>query len=157
MLLLRNPRSFSAQELRLAAEKAWGVPFGGDAGSKNFVIQAGFRLLIKVGPHLLVLFGVSKPYFGGDPRENLEWLPQESQRRAWAEHVAWTAIDYMRGEPETELAYGVLSKIAAAILDENRTGIYIPRERSLAPNDASLYRELQKMASSGDSGAKGGP
>jgi hypothetical protein len=115
-------------------------------------MQAGCRLMIKSGPHLLVLFSVSKPYFGGDPRENLEWLPQERQRTAWAEHTAWAAIDYMKGELDTELAYCVLSKLVAETLDENCTEIYIPRERSVIPNDASLYRELQKLASSRDSG-----
>jgi len=62
VLLHRSPHSFSAEEVRLAAERAWGVRFVGDVGSKHFVMQAGFRLLIKAGPHLLVLFSVPKPH-----------------------------------------------------------------------------------------------
>lgn len=152
VLLLRCPHSFGPDDVRVAAERAWGVRFVGDAGSGNFVKQTGFRLLIKAGPHLLVLFSVPKPYFGRDPRENLEWLPQGSQRKAWAEHTAWAAVDYMNRKLDAEVAYCVLSKLVAEMLDQNCTGIYIPRERSLIPNDESLYRELQKLASSRDSG-----
>jgi len=60
----------------------------------------------------------------------------------------------MKGELDTELAYCVLSKLVAEMLDDNCSGIYIPRKRSLIPNDASLYQELQKLASSRDSGVR---
>jgi len=37
------------------------------------------------------------------------------------------------------------TKLVAELLDGNCTGIYIPGERMLVPNNAGLYLELQKM------------
>jgi hypothetical protein len=50
------------------------------------------------------------------------------------------------------LGYAVLSKIVAEMLDGNCTGVYIPQQRRLIPNDESLYLELQKLASACESG-----
>jgi len=69
-------------------------------------------------------------------------------RRAWIEHAAWAAVDYMNHDVDVDLAYCVLAKLVSEMLDENCTGVYMPRERSMVPNDESLYSELQRIASS---------
>jgi hypothetical protein len=43
-------------------------------------------------------------------------------------------------------------RAAAGIADENCTAVYIPRERSLAPNDSTLYVGLLKLGSICDPG-----
>ena len=47
VLLLRKPHFFEVQELRLAAEKAWGTSFAGGKGSKHCVFQSGIVTLMK--------------------------------------------------------------------------------------------------------------
>jgi hypothetical protein len=151
VLLLREPHVFSVEELRLAAERAWRTSFAGGEGSMHFVTQSGGVTLLKAGSHLLNLLHNSEPYFDNSP-EHVEWLPQESQRRAWIEHAAWAAVDYMNHDVDVDLAYCVLAKLVSEMLDENCTGVYMPRERSMVPNDESLYSELQRIASSRETG-----
>jgi hypothetical protein len=153
VLLLRRPHFFRVGELQTAAEKAWGISVPSGDGSMHSVVQKGTTTLMKFGPHLLSLFHYPKPYVD-NPQENISWLPQESQREAWAEHAACVGVDYVKGDGDTdsELAYCVLAKLVAEMLDENCAGIYVPRENSLIPNNESLYMDLQKMASARNTG-----
>jgi hypothetical protein len=67
------------------------------------------------------------------------------------EHSACIAVDYLNYDVDVQLGYCVLSKFVAEMLDRNCTGIYIPRENRLIPNDESLYSELQRVAAARDS------
>lgn len=148
VLLQRAAHSFSIDALQAAADKAWSSPTAGDRGSKPFVTVAGFRALVWVKPHFLAIFSVPKPYFGRDRQQNLEWLPQEVQRQSWAGHCAWTAIDYVGPSRDLRIAYSVLAKLAAEMIDPNITGVYVPGERAFLPNDGSLYASLEMIGKS---------
>ena len=157
VLLLRKPHLFSAEELRLAAERAWHTSFAGkENGSKHCVVQSETVTLMKAGPHALNFFYYPEPYIES-PKENVDWLPHPSQRQAWVNHSACVGVDYLNYNVSVELGYCVLSKLVAEMLDGNCTGIYIPRESRLIPNDESLYLELQKVASSRESGVTANP
>ncbi len=149
VLLLRKAHFFRDEELRMAAEKAWGISFAERDESKHFVVQSGRITLIKVGPHVLNVFNSDRPYIEV-PGDNAGWLPEMSQRQALAEHNACTGVDYMNGT-DVGLGHSVIAKLVAEMVDANCTGVYILREKRVIPNDESLYRELQKLASSSDS------
>jgi len=106
---------------------------------------------MKAGPHLLNFFCYPEPYIE-DPKANVDWLPRPSQRQAWINHSACFGVDYLNHGVSVELGYCVLAKLVAEMLDGNCTGVYVPRQRILIPNDESLYLELQKLASTCDSG-----
>jgi hypothetical protein len=151
VLLLRKPHVFGKEELRLAAERAWHVSFAGGKDSMHAVAHSDRATLLKAGPHLLSFFNYPGPYID-NPGDNIKWLPQISQQRAWVEHLACVGVDYLNPRTDVELGYCVLAKLVAELIDENCTAVYVPRESSLAPNDESLYWQLQEMASSRDSG-----
>jgi hypothetical protein len=151
VLLLRKPHSLGAEELRSAAERAWCISFAGGEGSMHFVSQSSQATFLKAGPHLLSFFNHPGPYID-NPQDNIAWLPQASQQKAWAEHLAYIAVDYLNHETDVELAYCVLAQLTSELIDENSTAVYVPGESSLIPNDESLYMELRKIASSRDSG-----
>ncbi len=153
VMLLREPHFFKAEELRSAAERAWNVSFAGGEDSKHTVVQSGHVTLMKAGPHLLNLLQSAKPYIE-NPQNNVEWLPQVIQREAWAKHRACNAVDYLNYEADVELAYSVLAGFVGELIDGNCTGIYIPGESSLIPNDASLYFQLKQMASTRTAGSE---
>jgi len=115
------------------------------------VVQTGNTVLLKAGPHLLNFFYYPAPYIE-NPEKNFDWLPHQSQRQAWINHSACVGVDYLDDDVSVELGYCVLAKLVAELLDGNCTGIYIPRQRSLIPNDKTLYVELHKLASACDSG-----
>jgi len=145
VLLLRKPVPLHSDKLSTAVEHAWGVSsIGEDVDS--FITQSGDKGLVYVKPHLISLLNASRPYFNVDPEEHAKALPQASQRKAWGEHQAWISLDYVRGGRDLELEYSVLARLAAEMLDENCSGLYIPRESSFIPNDSFLFRELEQMA-----------
>ncbi|MGO9096948.1 MAG: hypothetical protein ACLQGV_17210 [Bryobacteraceae bacterium] len=151
VLLLRKPHFFGAEELRLAAQRAWHMSFAGGEGSLHCVAQSGDATLLKAGPHLLSFFHYPDPYID-NPRDQVDWLPQPSQRQAWIEHTACVGIDYLNSGVDVELGYCVLLQLAAEMLDGNCAAIYIPQESRLLPNLESLCLELRQFASSRHSG-----
>ncbi len=147
VLLLREARFSNLEQLRLAAERAFGTSFTGDKESRHYVIQVVLFTILKAGPHHLSFLNYRKPY-GDDSHRFGRSLPKASQRQAWAEHAAWTAVDYVKGGVDLELEYAVLATLCAEMIDVNCVGLYVPREHLFIPNDGSLRGELQRMAAS---------
>ena len=152
VLLLREPQFPTLDQLRLAAERAFGTSFAGNGKeSKHCVVQAVLLTLMKAGPHMLSFLNYTKPYGEGESWEEFaRSLPKASQREAWNKHKAWTAVDYVKGGVDLELEYGVLARLCAELLDANCVGVYVPREQSLIPNDDSLRGDLLQIAGARD-------
>lgn len=129
VLLRREPRFPTLDQLRLAAEGAFDVSFAEtQKESRHFVIQTALLTIMKAGPHTLSFLNQAKPYGEGEFAEEFgRSLPKASQRRVWKEHKAWTAVDYVQGGVDLELEYGVLAKICAELLDLNCVGVYVPQ------------------------------
>jgi hypothetical protein len=146
VLLLRESRFLTLEQLRSAGERAFGSPFSGDPTSSHCVFQRVLFTLMKTGPHTLSFLNYTKPY--GDRSEEFgKAMLMASQRTAWAEHTVWTAVDYAKGATDLDLKYAVLARLCAAMLDGNCVGIYVPREQRFIPNDGSLVPELHRIAS----------
>ncbi|MGA2373785.1 MAG: hypothetical protein ABSG11_24285, partial [Candidatus Korobacteraceae bacterium] len=143
---LHNQAVEALEQLRSAGERAFGVPFSGDMSAPHCVFQKVLFTLMKAGPHTLSFLNYTKPY-GDRPNEFGRAMPTASQRQAWAEHTAWTAVDYAEGGIDLELEYAVLAGLCAEMLDANCVGVYVPRERMFIPNDGSLLPELHRIAS----------
>ena len=146
VLLLRESHFLTLEQLRSAGERAFGVPFSGDMSAPHCVFQKVLFTLMKAGPHTLSFLNYTKPY-GDRPNEFGRAMLTASQRQAWAEHTAWTAVDYAEGGIDLELEYAVLAGLCAEMLDANCVGVYVPRERMFIPNDGSLLPELHRIAS----------
>jgi hypothetical protein len=145
VLLLREPRFSTLDQLRSAGERAFGVPFNGGKESQHFVMQAAHLVIIKVGPHALNFLNHAKPYGASDfPPEFVATFPESNQREAWTAHKAWTAMDYVKGGKNLNAEYGVLATLCAEVVDTNCLALYEPRERTLIPNDGRLRGELKR-------------
>jgi hypothetical protein len=151
IMLLRTPHPFSEQEIRLAAERAWGVAFAIGEGSRRSVFQSEKFVVLRAGPHVLSFYDSDKP-FVDNPKRDIAWLANVSQQHAWIEHKAFTAVQYANSATDVELAHCVVAKVVVQLLDENCTGIYVPSESSLIPADDSLSESLNQMASFRDLG-----
>src|SRR3954470_8488665 len=98
VLLLLSPLFLPIDQLRSAGERAFATPFSDRKDSKYCVVGAGLFTMMKAGPHLLTFLNYTKPYGEGEfPAHFAESLPKATQRRAWTEHTAWTAVDYAKG------------------------------------------------------------
>jgi hypothetical protein len=151
VLLLRKPHLFTAAELRLAAGRAWHRSFHGEAKeSMHFVSQVGTATRMEAGPQVLSFFFYPGPEVE-KPGDYVDWLPQSSQRHVCIQHAGCLGINYLNDGVSVELGYSVLSQLIAEMLDGTCTGIYIPTERSLAPDDESRYLELHRLGSACES------
>ena len=147
VLLLRDPRFPSLEQLRAAAEAAYGVAFSRDKATRYCVFQQVLFTLMNAGPHTLSFLYYTKPY--GDNVDDFgRAMPKASQREAWAKHTAWMAVDYVRGGTDPELEYCVIAKLYAEMLNDNCVGVYAPTEQSFIPNDGFLREELRRIAAS---------
>jgi hypothetical protein len=136
VLLLRKPHPFSAEELQLAAERAWRMSFAGkEDNSKHCVVRARTHSAFSITPNRTLAM---------TPKKMRNWLSHPSQRQAWINHSAWAGLNDLNHTVRVELGYAALSKLVAEMLEGNCTGGYIPQRSSLLPNDESLYVGLQK-------------
>jgi hypothetical protein len=151
VLLLKQPHFFADEELRAAAEKAWNRTFEGGEESRHFIVQARGITFIKVGPHVLNILHAASPYFGPlDDAELNEFLPEVERQHAWRSHHAWCAVDYKSKNTDEHTKYCVLAALVAEMVNENCSGIWVPKFRGFMPNAAFngmlLYPELKKLA-----------
>ena len=147
VLLLRESRFLTLEQLRSAGERAFGAPFSGDRSSSHCVFQKVLFTLMKTGPHTLSFLNYTKPY-GDHPEKFAKAMSMASQRKAWSEHTAWTAVDYVKDDTNRDrVEYAVLARLCTEMLDWNCVGVYLPRENRFIPNDGSLVPELHRIAS----------
>jgi hypothetical protein len=145
ILLLRNPHTFSDEEIKHAAERAWTLVFAESGSSRRRVMKSDQAVFLQAGPHRISFVNYPKPY-EEKPQENVDWLANPSQQHAWAEHTACCWVNYLTTETDLEMAHCVLAKIVVQLIDENCTGVYIPSEGSLIPAEAG-YDDLVNMSS----------
>lgn len=148
VLLLRESIFPTLDQLRLAGEKAFGMPFTDDKESRHYIVQVARLTVMKAGSHTLSFLNQRKPY-GDNPQEFERAWPRANQREAWAKHKAWTAVDYVKGGVDLKVEYAVLAKLCSEMLDVNCVGVYVPGEQTFFPNDGSLREELQRRTASG--------
>jgi hypothetical protein len=146
VLLLRQPHTFSKEELTLAAEKAWERPFDNGDDSKFFVTQSGPIAFMKVGKFMLHFPVQRRPYLE-DPEKIAQGFAREELRNAWRQHRAWVSIDCMNRSEDVEMEYCVIAKVTAELLDENCVGLFMPHERSFMTNDRGLREWLVSLGS----------
>ena len=62
ILLLREAHAFSEEEIRGAAERAWGLSFWGTRGSNRGITVSDNGVFLQAGPHLLSFCTQPHPY-----------------------------------------------------------------------------------------------
>jgi len=143
ILLLREAHVFTEEEIRGAAERAWGLSFWSTCGSNRRITVSENTVFLQAGPHLLSFRNQPHPY-EEKPEDHVDWLPSLSQQKAWAEHRACCWINYLTATTDLELAHCVIAKVAAQLLDGNCTGVYFPSEFGLIPAEVAS-EELRNM------------
>jgi hypothetical protein len=149
VLLLRQPHFPTLEQLREAAGRAFGVAFASGRNSRHSVYQRGVIFtLANVGAHTLSFLFQTRAYFA-DNREHArafeESLHRDDQRQAWAEHSAYAAIDYVKGDANVDSQYVVLARLCAELYNDNCPAIYLPGASVLVPGEATIRRQLSKI------------
>jgi len=150
VLLLRESRVTSLEDLRLASTRAFGVGFSSDITDRFYLIQKVLFTIIKVGPHVLSFMHYAKPYGEERTAEFLSTMSSPKQQRAWTGHTAWEAVNYVKSKGNLNREYAVLARLCAELVNENCVGAWIPQGPMMIPNDGSLTRYLEQVGSSSD-------
>ena len=145
VLFLREPASLPHEKLSAVLQQPWCISSVADA-SESLITLSGDKGLVYVKPHLISILNSNKPYLSLDANQQGKLLLQPRQRDAWIQHRGWISLDYLKGGQDLESEYAILARFAAEILDTNCSGLYIPREGSFIPNDASLRGVLEQIA-----------
>jgi hypothetical protein len=148
VLLLREPTFPTLERLRELAEKAFGRPFSGDPTARHSVYIRGVLFtLANVGEHKLSFLFMTKPYVDDSEsaRKFEKSLKRADQRQAWTEHKAYMAIDYAKGDADTDSQSVVLAQLCAQLYDENCVALYLPAEGALVPGSNAPSRQLDKI------------
>jgi hypothetical protein len=144
ILLLRQPHTFSAEEIQAAAERAWGLAFWSTRGSGRRILVFDEGVVLQAGPHQLSFRSWPHPYIP-NPEEDVDWLVSLSQKKSWSDHKACCWIYYQTAATDLELAQCVIAKVAVELLDANCTGVFMPSEFALTPGEIAS-EELRSMA-----------
>ena len=100
--------------------------------------------MVKAGRYLTQISHASESYLG-DTHAIAKQLPQEEQRKAWLEHSAWVALDSWNLELAKAEAYDALARLALKLADSNCSGIYLPRDEVMMPNDGTAEEGLHLL------------
>ncbi len=145
VLLLREAHRFTAEELQIAAETAWGRRFDGVEDPMFFVFQQGEFTIVKPSYRVISVVRQTQPYL---PHSEIttQFLPQPEQRKAWLHHQAWSSLDLLKSEElPPDDAYKILAKLALQLVSVNCTGIYLPKNNMFMPNDGTAEEGLYRM------------
>ncbi len=147
VLLLREPRFPKLEELRQAAERAYGQKFSLQKTDRHCVYTQVLFTIMKIGPHTLSFMFYTKPYGSESPELANAWkLPE--QRDAWAVHKAFMAVDYVKGGADFDSRYALLARLCRELYDANGVGLYLPRERAFVPGDSSARDTMNRAVAS---------
>jgi len=144
VMLLRSPFVLSEEILKVAASKAFDVPY--DGSNEMYFVGWHPRLkTVKAGPFLISLLEAEEPYLG-DPAEVAQGFNNKRLEDAWIEHRTWIAFDLMNGDIPKKKAYRVLAKLVTELLDARCAGIYLPKENQFTiQGDGSAELHLRKL------------
>ena len=143
ILLLRQPHTFSEEEIRAAAERAWGLAFWSTRGSDRRILMSAEGVFLQAGRHQLSFRSLPHPYVP-NPEHDADWLFSLSQKKSWSDHRACCWIYYQTATTDLELAHCVIAKVAVELLDGNCTGVWMPSECALIPGEIAS-EELRSM------------
>jgi hypothetical protein len=146
VFLLKEPRRFTKEELQAAAESAWGKKFDGIEDPMYFVFQQGEFTIVKPGAHIISVLRQPHPYADN---QRVGWLPRAEQKKAWMDHTAWASLDLVNSQLPRDEAYKLLATLAIHLVSVNCSGIYLPKNSMLFPNDGTLEEGLYRMQRGG--------
>ncbi len=145
MLLEKHHRFLRKETLTAAAEKAYGRRF--NAGDPDYMVAQSATSFVKAGPETIHVTQASHPLEGGSAHEvETKHADHHFHHRAWQQHTGYVALDLWNKDRPRRDAYRVLAPLAKALLTENVTGIFFPRDNELFPNDGSAAEHLAHLS-----------
>lgn len=145
VLLLREPRELTMEQVRDMVVRAWGVKLGEDQEANEWMGRMGpsFALVTRFGVYALHV--APEPYMS-NPEEAAEDIKDIRLADVISKHRAWYAVDLMRvGEdvPSPEQAYPYIGQLLAELVDDNCLGVYCPESERLNVNSPELVEKLR--------------
>jgi hypothetical protein len=144
VMLMRSPFAMSEEILKVAANKAYAMPYDG-SNEMYFVVWNPLLKTVKAGESLIGVLEANEPYLG-DPAEVAQGFKNKRLEQAWIEHHTWVAFDLINRDIPKKQAYNVLAKLVHELLDARCAGIYLPKENQFTiESDGSAQEHLRRL------------
>ncbi len=147
VLLLGEPRTLDADELRDAAERAFHEEFGDDEDDnfECFVVGQPPMLLVKHHATILAVRSLDRVYVN-DPEDVPPEFDPDLHRSA-AGHKAWLRVDLVSPEhDELDDPYREIAQLLAALYDDDALVVFCPTTGQAALCDALTPTKLESDA-----------
>jgi uncharacterized protein YegJ (DUF2314 family) len=157
VLLLREPRTLTEDQLRVAAARAFGGRFGNDANrGGNFVRQVRANMFpVGVGDAKLGVITSPDRYEARQaflaPTDVADANARKRAEEGFATHQGWVSVDWFGENPKPEdgpRIYEMLGKLAAELADENCIAVHATESRRLIACDDGVRKRLRADARS---------
>lgn len=144
IVVLEKHHHFLRKEtLRAAAEQAFGHPF--TSGSGPYHVHQSTSTFLQADTETIHITQSSTPHAGHAHEVETRHADHHFHHNAWKEHRGYIAYDLWNKDHNRHDAYRVLAKLVTELLNDNSTGIYLPREDEFYPNDGSAEEHLKHL------------
>lgn len=144
VLLDAQPRDLTADRLRAAIERAWGVAIPDTPGATDWVVltPAGAGM-ISCGGYQFRVENHATPYFA-DPAAAASAIREARTQTAVRNCRAWRSVAILGDAPDLteDAAYALLAKLAAELAGNDTLGLFFPRLERFFPYDTTTLKAL---------------
>lgn len=135
--LLREPRLFSEDTLRLKVERALAMKFPKGEDATSFVVGQPPAYIVRLGEDTFLVNTFPVPYFN-DKQEAASHIREQRRRDAVLQHGAWISADLMTGDQtltdaQVAKAYRTIGKIAAELHGPDCLALIVTARNWLIP------------------------
>ncbi len=100
---------------------------------------------VKLGEDSIHITQSSQPY-EGRPHVMGSRSGEHAIRANWHEHKGFLLLELWNKVHTKQQAYAIVAKLAAALLNDNVVGVFLPRENEFYPNDGAAKDCLERFA-----------
>lgn len=144
MVLLEKHHLYLGKEtLIVAAERAFNHSFAD--GDPKYSIHQSASTFMQVGDYTINVSQSSKPYRGHGHEVETHTGDGHLHHHAWKYHEGYVAFDVRDLTHRRRDVYRVLAAITLELLADHVTGVFIPRENDVFPNDGSALEHLEQL------------
>lgn len=144
VLLDAKPRDLTADRLRTAIEKAWGVAIPDTTDGTDWVVLTAAGMgMISCGGYQFMVENHATPYFP-DPEAAASAVREARTQTAVRNGRAWRSVALLGDAPDLtdDAAYALLAKLAAELAGNDTLGIFLPRLERFFPYDTTTLKAL---------------
>lgn len=134
VLWLSQPRFVDEQMLNAAAGRALGARFDESDDAEGFVVGKENHFILRYQTMWFILYYHDQNYFE-EPDQAAECAGELRRMNSVKSHVAWLAMDLLRGSDDVEAAdvYRIIGEVLGELADDDVVAVFHPETGRIEP------------------------